>query len=122
MLLPLLCFVCVPGSTISVRTIEAVYVCGWKMITNELHQEKWVLTAYADKEGPDQPTHTVNSHLEAQETLWNTLRYLYIDISDLQKWGKKIIQTTTFHKWICNLTPENRDILKILWKRGEIAP
>ena len=27
-----------------------------------------------------------------------------------------------FNKWICNLTPEIRDILKILWKRGEIAP
>ena len=26
------------------------------------------------------------------------------------------------HKLICNLTPEVRDILKILWKRGEIAP
>ena len=26
------------------------------------------------------------------------------------------------NKWICNLTPEVRDILKILWKRGEIAP
>ena len=24
-------------------------------------------------------------------------------------------------QWICNLTPEVRDILKILWKRGEIA-
>ena len=35
---------------------------------------------------------------------------------------KKINWTTTFNKWICNLTPEVRDILKILWKRGEIAP
>ena len=36
---------------------------------------------------------------------------------------KKIInRITTFHKWICNLTPEDRDVLKILWKRGEIAP
>ena len=31
-------------------------------------------------------------------------------------------KTTTFHKWTCNLTPEVRDILKILWKRREIAP
>ena len=49
----------------------------------------------------------------------------YFDISLLGKsvldnWGK-INRTTTFHKWICNLTPEIRDILKILWKR-EIAP
>ena len=35
---------------------------------------------------------------------------------------KKINQTTTFLKWICNLTPEVRGILKILWERGEIAP
>ena len=31
-------------------------------------------------------------------------------------------RTTTFHKLICNLTPEVRDALKILWERGEIAP
>ena len=29
--------------------------------------------------------------------------------------------TTTFRKGICNLTPDVRHILKILWKRGEIA-
>ena len=34
---------------------------------------------------------------------------------------EKIIQTTTFNI-ICNWTVEVRDILKILWKRGEIAP
>ena len=33
---------------------------------------------------------------------------------------EKINQTTTFHKWIYNLTPEDREILKILWKSGEI--
>ena len=26
------------------------------------------------------------------------------------------------NKWICNLTPDVRDILKMLWKRGKIAP
>ena len=32
---------------------------------------------------------TVDSHyLEFQGTLWNTLRYPYLDISDLQNWGK----------------------------------
>ena len=35
---------------------------------------------------------------------------------------EKIIRTTTFSKFICNWTPEFRDISKILWKRGEIAP
>ena len=28
---------------------------------------------------------------------------------------------TTFNKYVCNLTPEVRDILKILRKRGEIV-
>ena len=35
---------------------------------------------------------------------------------------EKIIRTTTFNKYVCNWTLEVRDILKILWKRGEIAP
>ena len=35
---------------------------------------------------------------------------------------EKIIWTTTFNKYTCNWTLEVRDILKILWKRGEIAP
>ena len=34
---------------------------------------------------------------------------------------EKIIRTTTFNKYICNWTLEVRNILKILWKRGEIA-
>ena len=33
---------------------------------------------------------------------------------------KKIIRTPTFNKYICYWTLEVRDILKILWKRGEI--
>ena len=35
-----------------------------------------------------------------------------------------MIQTTTFNKYIYtfNWTLEVRDILKLLWKRGEIAP
>ena len=35
---------------------------------------------------------------------------------------ENIIGTTTFNKFICNWTLEIRDILKILWKRGETAP
>ena len=35
---------------------------------------------------------------------------------------EKINRTTTFNKCICNWTLGIRDILKILWKRGEIAP
>ena len=35
---------------------------------------------------------------------------------------EKINRPTTLHKCICNFTPEVRDILKIFWKLGEIAP
>ena len=31
---------------------------------------------------------------------------------------EKMNRTAAFNKYICNLTPEVRDILKILWKRG----
>ena len=31
-----------------------------------------------------------------------------------------INRTTIFHKWICDLAPEVRDLLKILWKRGTL--
>ena len=34
---------------------------------------------------------------------------------------EKINRLTTFNKYMCNWTLEVRDILKILWKRGEIA-
>ena len=62
--------------------------------------------------------YTVDScYLEVQGALWNTSRYPYLDISALQNWGKTK-QTTI----LCNLTPEVRDILKILWKRDETAP
>ena len=40
---------------------------------------------------------------------------MYLNISDLQNWGKN--KSTTFHKWICKLTPEIRDILTL--KRQE---
>ena len=57
-------------------------------------------------------------HLEVRGTLWNTSRYPYLDTSDLQNWREK--SNNHISQWICNLTPV--DILKLLWKRGEIAP
>ena len=36
---------------------------------------------------------TVDSrYLELQGTLWNTSRYPYFDLSDLQNWGKQLIE------------------------------
>ena len=56
--------------------------------------------------------HTVKSrYLEFQGTLWNTSRYPYLDISDLQNWGK-IIRTTTFNNiYVIRLLK-----LEIYWK------
>ena len=63
--------------------------------------------------------HIVDScYLEFQGTLWNTVpRNIRV-----AKVRKTINWTTLFNKWIFNLTPEVRDILKIWRKRGEIAP
>ena len=67
-------------------------------------------------------TNTVDScYLEFQETL------KYFEISVLRtirfaELGGKLIRLTTFNKYMCNWTPEVRDLLKILWKRGAISP
>ena len=55
----------------------------------------------------------------------NSLTHFEISVSRnirIAEVRKTINRTITFNKWICNLIPEVRDILKILWKRGEIAP
>ena len=66
---------------------------------------------------------TVDSrYLEVQGILLNTSRYPYRDISDFAElWKKYIKQPHSTNKY-ANLIPEIRDALKILWKRGEIAP
>ena len=48
------------------------------------------------------------------------LRDIHISTYQIYRNEEKI--TTPLHEWICSLTPEIRDILKILWKRREIAP
>ena len=50
------------------------------------------------------------------------LRDIHTSTYQICRIEEKINRTTTFHKWVYNLTPEVRDILKILWKSGEIAP
>ena len=65
---------------------------------------------------------TVGSpYLEDQGTLWNTSRYPYTRYIRFAQLRKKINRTTKFHKWICYLNPEVRD-MKILRKRREISP
>ena len=50
------------------------------------------------------------------------LRDVHTSTYQICRIEEKIIRTTTFNKYMCNWTLEVRDILKILWKRGEIAP
>ena len=68
-------------------------------------------------------------YLDIQSTLviWNskglseTLRGIRTPTYQIFRIEEKIIRTTTFNKFICNWTLEDRAIWKILWKRGEIA-
>ena len=50
------------------------------------------------------------------------LRDIYTSTYQICRIEETIIRSTTFNKYICNWTLKVRDILKILWKRGEIAP
>ena len=59
-------------------------------------------------------------YLEFQGTLWNTSRYTYLEISGLQKWRKTINWTTTFNKWICNLTRAVRTYWKYCGKEEKL--
>ena len=54
----------------------------------------------------------------------DSLKYFEISVSRHIRFAelRKINRTTTFHKWTCKLTPEDRDILKILWKGRKISP
>ena len=64
------------------------------------------------------------SRLSLSRSPRDSLKYLEISVLRhirFADFGKKVNGTTRFHKWICNLTFECRNILKILWKRGEIA-
>ena len=67
---------------------------------------------------------TVDSrYLEFQGTHWNTSEKSVPRHIRVERVRKTKYWTTTFNKWICNLTPEVRNIIyKIMWKRGEIAP
>ena len=66
-----------------------------------------------------QSTLVISNSKELFETLQDIFLPRNIRVAEVRK---TINRTTTFNKGIGNLTPEDRDILKILWKRGEIAP
>ena len=50
------------------------------------------------------------------------LRDIRTSIYQICRIEEKLIRLATFNKYMYNWTLEVRDILKILWKRGEIAP
>ena len=62
---------------------------------------------------------TVDSrYLEVEGTCWNTSRYPYFDISDVQNWGK--YQTNNqISQWLCNVTPLVRNIYWKYCGKGE---
>ena len=67
------------------------------------------------------------STLVTSKELSEILRDIRTSTYQIYRIEEKIDRTTTFHKRICNLTPEVcdihfSDILKISRKRGEIAP
>ena len=64
-----------------------------------------------------QSTHVISN----SKGLSETLRDIRTSTYQIFRIEVKIIRTTTFNKFIYNWTLEFRDILKILWKRGEIA-
>ena len=62
---------------------------------------------------------TVDSrYLEVEGTIWNTSRYPYFDMSDLQNWGK-YLSNYQFHKWQCNVTALIRNICWEYCGKGE---
>ena len=68
---------------------------------------------------------TIYSRLSLSRIPRDSLKYFEISVPRhirFEELRKKIIRTTEFNKFICNWTLEVRDIVKILWKRGTIAP
>ena len=65
-----------------------------------------------------QSTLDISKSKRLPEILWDIRTSTY----QICRIVEKIYRITTFNNWICNLTPKARDILKIFWKRGEIAP
>ena len=74
--------------------------------------------------------HYENTSIQIQSTLVisnstglsEIVRDIRISTYQICRIEEKLIRLTTFNKYMCNWTLEVRDILKILWKRGEIAP
>ena len=66
----------------------------------------------------------IQSPLVILKSMWltETLRDIRTSTYQICRIEENTYRTTKFHKWTCNLTPLVRNMLKILWKRREIAP
>ena len=74
---------------------------------------------------PSSGLYLLYSRLSLSRTPRDSFKYFEISVPRHIRFAelrKKLIRLTTFNKYMCNWTLEVRDILKILWKRGEIAP
>ena len=64
---------------------------------------------------------TIQSTLVISNSKGLSKRDIRISTYQICRIEETLIRLTTFNKYMCNWTLEIRDILKILWKRGEIA-
>ena len=67
------------------------------------------------------PLKTFYSRLSLFRSPRDILKYFEISIPRHIRFAE-LRKNKYFHKWTFNLAPKVKNILKILWKRGEIAP
>ena len=84
----------------------------------------------ANSVGSDETAHyDLNLFKQVQSTLvisnskglCKILRDIRTSTYQICRIEEKLIRLTTFNKYMCNWTLDVRDVLKILWKSGEIA-
>ena len=112
------CFQWVPESMFLWRNKKNINTFDWKssltrvMEIGKKHQYFW-LKAISSLPFRMRSILVISKSKGLSKILWyiSTLTYQICRIEE------KINRITTFNKWICNLTPETRAIMKILWKR-----
>ena len=64
---------------------------------------------------------TKYSRLSSSRSPWDFQKYFEVCVPRHIRFAE-LRKNNHISQWICNLTHEVRDVLKILWKRGKIAP
>ena len=104
--------------------VPATYFCGEIRKISCRYPLIWRYVEYQENRIFDwQKLVLIQSTLVISNSMGNSeiLRDIRTSTYQIYRIEEKIIRTTTFNKYICNWTLEVRDILKILWKRGEIV-